>query len=80
MIERKDSVPAVSQPVQKETEVRRFDGKGDAELTLEFDDLALFGYFDQLGTEFDAELWDMGQLGDEECAILCNARWGPDWS
>jgi hypothetical protein len=29
--------------------------KGDAALTLEFDDLALFGYLDQLGAELDAE-------------------------
>jgi hypothetical protein len=33
--------------------------KGDAALTLEFDDLALFGYLDQLGAELDAELWEM---------------------
>ena len=26
---------------------------------MEFDDLALFGYLDQLGAEFDVELWDI---------------------
>ena len=35
-------------------------------LTLEFDDLALFGYLDELGSEFDAELWvGVESMGDD---------------
>ena len=35
-------------------------------LTLEFDDLALFGYLDELGSEFDAELWvGVASMGDD---------------
>lgn len=53
-------------------------GKG---LTLEFDDLALLGYLDQLGAEFNTELCDGRQLRDIGCAIRSqvHAQWGLDW-
>ena len=35
-------------------------------LTLEFDDLALFRYLDELGSEFNAELWvGVASMGDD---------------
>ena len=56
-MERKDSVPAVSQPTCKTTS-QLLRGGGYGYGTLELDDFVLFGYGDELGAKLDAELWD----------------------
>jgi hypothetical protein len=53
-MERKDSVPAVSQPVEQA--VSAATTAGWVKRTLQFDDFVLLGYGDEFGAELDAKL------------------------